>query len=281
MRQTLVTQLSFACSRVGLELQGPEAIALGRFLFSGWPQAEWTGRVRLRLIQSRDGFELWEDGLLIHKTVDKGAVAENLQARATRMLLEKSQGGLAFHAAGLSAGDRAVILPAQSGSGKTTLCAWLAGQGYSCLCDDVVWVPWGLDRLVPLRRPVQIKGESRTVLAPHFNCRAQPDQVLHSENYCLAPCDLLGPPAKVLHPRLSLIVFPSFRPGAELVFRRLSPAQTGLALMECLVNARNLAGHGLDEALRLARLIPAWRLVYSHFEQLDSTLLDLMGKYLR
>ena len=61
---------------------------------------------------------MWEDGLLIHKTGDKGAVAENLQARATRMLLETSQGGLAFHAAGLSAGDRAVILPAQSGSGK-------------------------------------------------------------------------------------------------------------------------------------------------------------------
>ena len=44
MCQTLVTQISFACSRVGLEMQGPEAIALGRFLFSGWPQAEWAGR---------------------------------------------------------------------------------------------------------------------------------------------------------------------------------------------------------------------------------------------
>ena len=138
-----------------------------------------------------------------------------------------------------------------------------------------------MDRLVPLRRPVQIKGESRTVLAPHFNCQALQDQVLNNQDYCLTPCDLLGPPAQVLHPRLSLIVFPRFRPGAELEFRRLSPAQNGLALMECLVNARNLAGHGLGEALRLARGIPAWRLVYSHFEQLESTLLDLVANYLK
>ena len=58
------------------------------------------------------------------------------------------------------------------------------------------------------------------------------------------------------------------KPDGEFAFEPLSGAQAGLALMECLVNARNLPGHGLAEAARLARNAPAFRLRYSHFEQI-------------
>ena len=46
--------------------------------------------------------------------------------------------------------------------------------------------------------------------------------------------------------------------------------------MECLVNARNLNGHGFNEATRLAREVPAYRLTYSSFSQLGNRLEEIL-----
>jgi hypothetical protein len=69
-------------------------------------------------------------------------------------------------------------------------------------------------------------------------------------------------------PPLGLIVFPRYLPGSDLALRPLSKAQAGLALMECLVNARNLPGHGFSEIARLARRAPAYKLNYADFDQI-------------
>jgi hypothetical protein len=47
--------------------------------------------------------------------------------------------------------------------------------------------------------------------------------------------------------------------------------------MECLANGRNLAGHGFPEVTRIARSVPAYQLVYSRFEQLDSYIEELFS----
>lgn len=47
----------------------------------------------------------------------------------------------------------------------------------------------------------------------------------------------------------------------------MTKAQTGLALMQCLINARNLPGHGFTEISRLAQTVPAYTMRYPGFEQ--------------
>jgi len=55
---------------------------------------------------------------------------------------------------------------------------------------------------------------------------------------------------------LSLIIFPQYLPGGDFTTRSLSKAETGLELMQCLINARNLPEHGFPEVVRLAKRVP-------------------------
>ena len=66
----------------------------------------------------------------------------------------------------------------------------------------------------------------------------------------------------------SLIIFPRYQRHRSFECHLLSKARIGLALMEHLINARNLLGHGLAEAARIAGCIPAYRMNYFSFEQL-------------
>lgn len=58
----------------------------------------------------------------------------------------------------------------------------------------------------------------------------------------------------------------------KVVCRRLSGADAGLQLMQCAVNARNLADHGLAEIGRLARAVSAYRLTYGELSQAAAAL---------
>ena len=75
---------------------------------------------------------------------------------------------------------------------------------------------------------------------------------------------------------VNLIVFPDFQEYADLELQSLTPAQAGLALMQCLVNARNLPEHGFPEITRLVRSIPAYRLTYSRFDQVGEKIEDIL-----
>jgi hypothetical protein len=265
MTKSLTIQLGFACNKVGVSFEGGRAVAIGQFLFDKWRKEAADGPVRFKLVETPEGFELWDQGKKVFSNPCQAEAAEYLQAKATQALLENGQGGIILHAACLSGGDRAMILPAQSGSGKTTLSAWLACRGYSFLADDVVMLPWDQQRVVPLTRPLQLKGESRAVLSPYFDCQAHQAKLYQNDRFCLIPPGLLGQPPQVRHPRLALLVFPKYEAGSPFKLSALSPANTGLALMECLVNARNLPGHGFSQAVKYAAQTPARSLVYSDF----------------
>jgi hypothetical protein len=68
-------------------------------------------------------------------------------------------------------------------------------------------------------------------------------------------------------PDLGLILFPRYLPESAFDLQRLSKAQAGLELMQCLVNARNLPDRGFSEITRLARKAPAYRMCYAGFDQ--------------
>lgn len=75
---------------------------------------------------------------------------------------------------------------------------------------------------------------------------------------------------------LDLIVFPTYRPDHDLELNRLTKAAAAYELMRCLANARNLADHGLPEALRLANAVPAYALSYSDLEQAGRSIIQLL-----
>jgi HprK-related kinase A len=67
---------------------------------------------------------------------------------------------LKLHAAAVSRGDIAVIMPGVPGAGKSTLCAALGLSGWRILSDEHALIPPGTMQIVPLCRPVSLKNES-------------------------------------------------------------------------------------------------------------------------
>jgi len=67
---------------------------------------------------------------------------------------------------------------------------------------------------------------------------------------------------------VALIIFPDFAPGRDLSIAGLTAAASGLKLIECNLNARNLRDGGFVALTRLARQAPALHLRYGDFEQL-------------
>src|SRR5204863_2326499 len=57
----------------------------------------------------------------------------------------------------------------------------------------------------------------------------------------------------------------------------LSAAQSGLRLMECNLNARNLSDHGFAAITQFARNVPAVALRYSSYDQLGGVV-DLLAR---
>lgn len=67
---------------------------------------------------------------------------------------------LKLHAAAVSMGDNAIIMPGVPGAGKSTLCAALGLSGWRILSDEHAMIPPNTTEVVPLCRPVSLKNES-------------------------------------------------------------------------------------------------------------------------
>ena len=65
---------------------------------------------------------------------------------------------LVIHSATLERGGRALLMPAPPGSGKSTLCAALITRGWRLLSDEFALVDPATGLLVPVPRPVALKG---------------------------------------------------------------------------------------------------------------------------
>jgi hypothetical protein len=68
---------------------------------------------------------------------------------------------------------------------------------------------------------------------------------------------------------LAVVVFPDYESKASFSAAAISKAEAGLNLMACLINARNLPEHGHGEVARVVREVPAFRVRYGSFAQVE------------
>jgi len=194
----------------------------------------------------------------------------------TVQLADKSRGGLVFHAGALAWRGHGVLVPGVIGAGKTTITAWLVTKGVDYLTDEMVWVPEGTDSIHVFTRPLNVKKPSRLALESVFDFDQYASQILSNPRTDLIPPTLLKPDNSLSTPRTDLIVFPHYQSEGECQVQPLSKAQAGFALLQTLVNARNLPELGFPETARLAQLAPAYRIRYSHFEQIQEAIENLL-----
>jgi len=268
--------VSFAGSAVVIEYDGAQAAAVIDFLYRHVPA---TGDVAPHAVYRLTSGERWSldrDGTLLYQGVLRAVLAQTLLGDTCHCLAERSQGGLLFHAAALTWQGQGLLLPGGIGAGKTTLAAWLTARGLDYLTDELVFVPWGAETLQAFTRPLNLKRPARPALRDQFDVEAHAAHVLSSPRADLIPPASLKPDNVLSEPPWRVVLFPRYQPGADFHLRPLSKAQAGMALMACLVNARNLPGHGFAEVARLARLAPAYALRYAHLDQIAGWIDDLM-----
>jgi hypothetical protein len=264
-RKTIV----FAGSSVAVEWDGDQADRLVDFVLGSAPaEAHASPSETYRLVSEDEVLTLSRDGRRIYEGSNAYSAAEMLMGEVCRRLAEQSCGGLLFHAAGLTWQGRGLIMPGIIAAGKTTLTAWLTLVGFHYLTDELVFVPDGTSTMKAFTRPLNLKDASRESLAEIFDFNDRAEEFFSHPRGALIPPTLLHPNNELSEPQVSAIVFTRYAPDSEFAFEPLTGAQAGLALMECLVNARNLPEHGLTEIARLARSAPAYRLRYSRFEQI-------------
>ena len=92
----------------------------------------------------------------------------------------------------------------------------------------------------------------------------------------LVPPTLIRTDNQPVEPDVSMIFFPHYRADVEFSLEKLSPAQTGMSMMSCLVNARNLPGDGFKATVDLARQVPAYSITYPDFDGVLGTITGLL-----
>lgn len=271
--------VNFVGRSVAIEYADPEIKDVLSFLYGDMPERDADApHVTLRIERDANN-ETWAlhngERRLYHGESLEG-LANVLVGETIHHLTDKSDGGMALHAAALSRDGRAVILPGKSGAGKSTLSTWLARRGFNYLTDELVFIRNSSRTVEYFTRPINIKQWGLSALDNEFDLDAHADDTLVSNQVTMIPPQLLNPDNRLEPARVELILFPLHQADVELELLRLSKAQAGLSLMECLVNARNLNGHGFNEATRLAREVPAYRLTYSSFSQLGNRLEEIL-----
>lgn len=217
-----------------------------------------------------------QDGDPLYSGDCRASLARTLVEKTLYALIDKDDSGLAFHAAALCAGARGILIPGHSGAGKSTLAVWLATRGYNYLTDELVHVPLDSRRIEAFTRPVNLKRNGGQILREQFDISDDERHILKNQRLSIVPHRLLNPRHHRLQPDIDLILFPRLISEGAHRLEPLSKAQTGLRLMECLVNGRNIAGHGFEQISRIARDVPAYVLHYTGFDTLPALLEEVL-----
>ena len=128
-------------------------------------------------------------------------------------------------------------------------------------------------------RPLNVKKGSLGVLQT-LGVDVRAPGIVSSGEAALIPHVLLGDHHEPSTPPIVALIFPHYQPGTRFRVEPLSSAQAALALVGCLINARNLPQHGVPEIARLAKEVQACRMGYGNFEQAEEWMSSLVASNL-
>jgi hypothetical protein len=270
--------LTFAERTVALEYESPEVAEVVAFLFHDISsKADIPPHITFHLACHEGRFSLHKGDDLHYKGSDRAMFASVLLTEVGYHLADTCDGGLFFHGAGLSWQNQGILLPGSSGVGKTTLTTWLLARGFDYLSDEFIYIPQNSQKGYGFARPLNLKPTARPVLQHIFNFEQHAAHILSHAEADIVPVHLIESTKphsdKFNNIPLKLILFPHYQANQTFTAQKLSKAQTSWHLMQTLINARNLPGHGLSEITRLVQTIPAYKISYNDFGNLDEQLI--------
>lgn len=209
------------------------------------------------------------DYVVVERSLDEGvfsdaffnemAALSHLRERIQYRLIASHDEHLMIHGAAAVKDGQCDIFPAGSGSGKTTLSAWLIGQGYELLSDELIAIDQ-YGRAAGFAQALHVKPASVGVLE-NWPWITEPLEYAYEMPVGGKLVCWHNSQYGVWVP-IRRILIPVFNASADPVAEPLSPGQAIAALVEALLNIRNFSDRGLPRVSELASHMPAFRLHY-------------------
>ena len=190
-------------------------------------------------------------------------VLDDLVSQVNLRAIGAAEGNLLFHAGAV--GDRAgrsMFLCGPSGSGKSTLTVRLVEDGHTYLTDETVCLNPDTLVLRPYRKPVSLKSGSQVV----YNHLRPPRAHAAGDTWLIPPSDIDAIPLPSARWLPSLVVFPTFLPGAGLQVNKIAPGEAAFLLGQNSSRLSRVRGGALPALSRVARRVEAFRIVHDDLD---------------
>lgn len=191
-------------------------------------------------------------------------------------LIYELDSAVALHGASVGWQGKSILIPGPTGAGKTSLTGWFAARDFEFLSDELVVLPGNGKTTLSFARPLLAKPGAEELIA--LLTRTGRGQAIQTGANTVIGLNHSSPGGNQER-QAGLIIFPNFVAGSELEFAAVSPALTGMKLMESNLNARNLPDHGLRILTGFARNVPALTLTYGKYQQIEDVA-DVFVKFI-
>lgn len=265
--------------RLTLRCQDP---GLGRFLaafLAAFPPAAAAGTT-LHVVEVGGSWAAYRDGARSVWAPTVAEMARSLVWLLNALALDAPARDVHVHAAAVSLGGQAVVIPGPSGAGKTTLALALAMAGWTYLSDEVAAIGAGGDVVSPYPRPLALEAGS-WALFPGVEALWPPDvPALVTDLRLVLPASLGGgePPAPA--PPVAF-VFPEVVAGASTSLAPLPRAEALERLVAATFNLRDRGREGLGALAAAVRRSSCHRLVLDGVAAAPLVLGRLVGEATR
>lgn len=245
---------------------------LMEFLFADIAEPNESAPIESFAIEQNQQASVWtllKDGKSLYKGESVAGLGVILMGEVLFHLIRENRTGMAIHAGLVSNDQTTTLIPGTSGSGKSSVTTWLMRNGMRYHTDELVTIDLKTEAVSPFTRPLNIKTRGLEAVREIVDLDAIKSEIHVSAGVTMIPHRLVNPDFRVEKPTITHILFPKYLAESEPEVIRLSGAEAGLELMRSNVIARNIPSHGFNEVIKLVKNIPAFKLHYQHFDDLE------------
>jgi HprK-related kinase A len=241
---------------------------------------------RVRVVPTRDWLPWREaraqfsaDGICPFKTFPRRLVMPFAEWGLNSCIYYYAHQFLMFHSAVVEKGGRAAILAGPPGSGKSTLCIALLARGWRLLSDEFALLDPARSWLVPIPRPVALKGISIGLaekFLPHLRIgRVFPDTYKGTLAHLRPPTEAVERQTEPALP--AWVVFPTHADDAKTGLLPLRKATGFLRLEENCFNYNALGRTAFDTLSQLIETTKCYELPFAAAIE-AAALVDRLGE---
>ena len=267
-RKAGVVTVDLDGQRVEIGFNNAAAGEIVRFLFADVVvepgQLPVLGRYDVVAAGPQPMLSLWDGEKRLYFGQSARRLAYLLMNEVVHKFITGNRRSLAMHAGAVHGRGCGLLLPGGSGSGKSSLAAWLLGQGFSYLSDELALLD-GDGRILGLPRPLSFKEETHL---PWLDWCGKARAGLRDEAGVMLPHRLLNPDYQAARPILTHLLFPVFQAGCLPRLIPLTPGQSMARLLAMLLNGGNFEGKGIARLATLVRRCASFRLEFASFDGL-------------